>query len=191
MKNNHYQTATSSYEPELFEEETAYLSKTEMAAPDLHMMKGGDLSERQQEVVDEAAVHVTAENVHLVKDITAFDNSMYLNEHMEEQCVNRMLRSVYTMSRVAGTACEGEVMAFSRQRRKRLMQIADKIEERGAMKQLNEAGRSVYPKQKKDESKLNLIFRLFSSDRTKITQAKDQDGELPMMTGSFFGTGID
>ena len=71
------------------------------------------------------------------------------------------------------------------------MFTADRIEERAALKQLNEAGRSVYPKPKRDDSKLNLIFRLFSSDRTKITQVKDRDGELPMMTGSFFGTGMD
>ena len=130
-------------------------------------------------------------DVHLLKDLKAFDNLSRFNEYMGEQFVSAMIRSDYTEARALGRPCQEVVTKFIKQRRERAMFTADRIEERAALKQLNEAGRSVYPKPKRDDSKLNLIFRLFSSDRTKITQVKDRDGELPMMTGSFFGTGMD
>ena len=171
----------------LLDEETNHLSLTEPMVPDMEMLQGKDLSKRQNAVVDEAGVHVIAQQAHLLKDKIALDNSMRLNEYSSEQVVSLLIRSDFIESRALGRPCQEMVAKFMKQRRNRMVFTADKVEERSVMKQLNEAGRSVHPKPKQEESKLSLIFRLFSSNSTTITQEKGQDEGLPMITGNIFG----
>ena len=111
MNNTNHKTAAPSrtaappFNDELLEEETDHLSLTEPMAPDLEMLKGGDLSKRQNAVVDEAGVHITAQQAHLVKDKVALDNSLRFNEYSTTQVVDLLIRSDFTQARVVGRPC--------------------------------------------------------------------------------------